>query len=94
MESIAAALEVELVDASSDSQGPSFSEDYSSRVGKAFARERIMSTHKRQFLLFWLGICVREGSLEQFERSPVERRTESWAKLVAENQPNCGVWVI
>ena len=36
-------------------------------VGAAFEVGSHSSIYTRQFLLFWLGICIREGSVENFE---------------------------
>ena len=48
---------------------PSFSKEYCESVGAAFEKKPTSAcTFSRQFLLFWLGICIREGSIEAFER--------------------------
>ena len=38
------------------------------RIGAAFETGSHACIHSRQFLLLWLGICIREESLEKFKR--------------------------
>ena len=80
VEAIAARVGVRLAD-ESRSGASRFSEGYCESIGAAFEREastapspearsfaRQVLALERQVLLCWLGICIREESLEKFER--------------------------
>ena len=75
VERIARRLGVELLE--EDSATTRFSDEYCRSVGAAFeesssniaaSKGEYSHLYARQILLFWLGICIREESLEKFKR--------------------------
>merc|ERR1719399_817442 len=71
VERIADRLGIELVEEGSEASTSSFSDVSNSRmycmhIGTRFHEGTHACVHSRHFLLFWLGVCIREESVEKF----------------------------